>query len=124
MATDIEKAAGYMGDIYGKKTSAKSEETALGQDDYKADLDAVNLAERLGYNDDLMAAIYEYYNGIEMGCVNRAREFLNNIGEEQFIYEMSVNTIWFEGYEVRNDFVVSVIAGSNELITTWIPDEE
>lgn len=53
-----------------------------------------------------------------------AGEFLNNIGEEQFIYEMSVNTIWFEGYEVRNDFVVSVIAGSNELITTWIPKEE
>ena len=124
VATDIEKAAGYMGDIYGKKTIGNDEKTSLGQDDYKADLDAVNLAQRLKYNDDLLGVMYEYYNGIEKGSINRAREFLNNIGEEQFMYEMSVNTIGFKGYEVRNDFVTSVIAGSNELITTWVTMEE
>ena len=68
---------------------------------------------------DFTGVIYEYYNGIEMNVVNRAREFLNNIGEEQFEYEMSHSLIWLAEYSVRNNFRNSVIAGSNELITTW-----
>lgn len=53
----------------------------MGPADYKADLDAVNLARRLQQSDEGLPSILgEYYTGIEDGRINRADEFVRNTG--------------------------------------------
>lgn len=75
----IDAQAGYVGDAMGTNGAAPS----MGPADYKADLDAVNLARRLQQSDTGLPSILgEYYTGIEGGHVNRADEFVQNIGWE------------------------------------------
>jgi hypothetical protein len=80
---DVYANAGYIGDICG----ANGVKPSMGSDDYAADLDAVNLYSR--YKDNPDYSIYEifseYYNGIQNGNVNRAREFLSNISLEKIL---------------------------------------
>ncbi len=75
----IDAQAGYVGDAMGTNGAAPS----MGPADYKADLDAVNLARRLQQSDTGLPSILgEYYTGIEGGHINRADEFVQNIGWE------------------------------------------
>lgn len=77
---NLEANAGYVGDIYGTMGNG----TKLTQDDYKADLDAVNIDKRLKENPNLINVIGEYYGGISNGDVNRADEFVTNLGEGNY----------------------------------------
>ncbi|MBC1399937.1 T7SS effector LXG polymorphic toxin [Listeria fleischmannii] len=78
ISTDSDIHAGWGGDIFGTNGAAPS----LGNDDYKADLDAVNIANRLqSNNSDLFKVNDNYYSGIKNGRVNRADEFLTNLGD-------------------------------------------
>lgn len=75
--TSIDAHAGYIGDAMGTNGAVPS----MGPDDYKADLDAVNLAHRLQQsNKPLPSVLGEYYSEIEIGKINRAEEFIENIG--------------------------------------------
>jgi len=73
---DLEANAGYVGDVYGTGGNGPK----LTPDDYKADLDAVNLSNRIQTGDNAIVAMNRYYTGIADGTVNRAREFAANIG--------------------------------------------
>lgn len=53
----------------------------MGNADYMADLDAVNIANRIENGNDMIDAVSEYYTELEKGKTNRAREFKYNIGE-------------------------------------------
>lgn len=73
----IDAQAGYIGDAMGTNGASPS----MGPADYKADLDAVNLARRLQQSDEGLPSILgEYYTGIEDGRINRADEFVRNTG--------------------------------------------
>lgn len=75
----IDAQAGYVGDAMGTNGATPS----MGPADYKADLDAVNLARRLQQsNKPLPSILGEYYSEIETGKGNRAEEFVENIGWE------------------------------------------
>ena len=75
----IDAQAGYVGDAMGANGAAPS----MGPADYKADLDAVNLAHRLQQSSKPLPSILgEYYSEIETGKGNRAEEFVENIGWE------------------------------------------
>lgn len=75
----IDAQAGYIGDAMGTNGAAPS----MGPADYKADLDAVNLTQRLKQsNKGLPSILEEYYTGIEDGRINRADEFVRNTGWE------------------------------------------
>ena len=75
----IDAQAGYVGDAMGTNGAAPS----MGPADYKADLDAVNLARRLQQSDKALPSVLgDYYTGIESGQINRADEFVQNIGWE------------------------------------------
>ena len=53
----------------------------LTADDYKADLDAVNLSKRLEEEDNLILVMNRYYGEIGTGKANRAEEFVTNMGQ-------------------------------------------
>lgn len=74
---DVDKNAGYVGDVYGTAGATPS----FGNDDYMSDLDAVNIATRIKNGEDAMSAINDYYSDIESGKTTRANEFLANIGD-------------------------------------------
>lgn len=74
---NLEANAGYVGDIYGTLGNG----TKLTQDDYKADLDAVNIYNRLEKDSDLINVMGTYYMGISNGNINRANEFVINLGK-------------------------------------------
>lgn len=73
---NLEENAGYIGDVYGTAGNGAK----LTQDDYKADLDAINLCNRLVCNDNCLGVIGQYYSGISSGEINRASEFIINLG--------------------------------------------
>lgn len=73
---DLEANAGYVGDVYGTFGNGSK----LTPDDYQSDLDAVNLAMRMRHGENAIEVMNEYYSGIETGDINRAREFVINIG--------------------------------------------
>lgn len=77
---NLEENAGYIGDVYGTAGNGAK----LTQDDYKADLDAINLCNRLVCNDNGIRVIGQYYSGISSGEINRASEFLVNLGEGDY----------------------------------------
>ncbi len=77
---NLEANAGYIGDLYGTATNGAK----LTQDDYKADLDAVNLCNRLKTNQNGIGVVGDYYAGISEGRINRANEFFVNLGDGDY----------------------------------------
>ncbi len=77
---DLNANAGYVGDIYGTAGNGPK----LTPDDYKADLDSVNLAERMKNGGNAIIIMNQYYGGIADGTVNRAEEFATNLGNGSF----------------------------------------
>lgn len=77
---DLNANAGYVGDIYGTAGNGPK----LTPDDYKADLDSVNLGERMKNGGNAIIIMNQYYTGIADGKVNRAEEFATNLGNGSF----------------------------------------
>ena len=75
--TNADDSSDYVGDIYGTNGVTP----VLTPDDYKADLDTVNLKEYLKTNDNLIEVFNEYYGGISNNTINRADNFVENIGK-------------------------------------------
>ncbi len=73
----VDGNAGYVGDVYGTNGVTPS----MGNADYKADLDAVNIAYRIQNGTSLDVSILEYYREINGEKTNRAGEFLINMGD-------------------------------------------
>lgn len=73
----VDELAGWRGDT----TKVPAEKPSIGNDDYKADLDVVNITQRMkNKNVCYTQASNDYYNGLSNGQVNRAEEFNNNSG--------------------------------------------
>lgn len=77
---DLNKNAGYVGDVYGTAGNGPK----LIADDYKADLDAVNLSKRLEEEDNLILVMNRYYGEIGTGKTNRAEEFVTYMGQGDY----------------------------------------
>lgn len=73
MPNDAKKLAGYAGDIFLPPHS-------IGNDDYLADLDALNLANLLKNGGTLPDVMNQYYSGIQGGTASRTDQFLQNLG--------------------------------------------
>jgi len=64
--------AGWRGDV----TTDAFAEPSIGNDDYKADLDAVNLTELMKTGLSYQEAVKQYYADLEKGTYTRADKFL------------------------------------------------
>lgn len=68
--------SGWLGDT----TSAAGDPPSIGNDDYKADLDSVNITSLMKKNNiSFIEASNKYYNNLENGTYNRVEEFKKNI---------------------------------------------
>lgn len=118
----VEKLAGWLGDT----TSAAGASPSIGNDDYRADLDSVNITARmekegLSYTE----ASNQYYADIDSGATTRADEFKTNqnYGEmESAIVGSNTGSIDDESMErLREEnpesynFIMSVKNGDNNL---------
>ena len=69
--------SGWLGDT----TNVADVNPSIGNDDYKADLDSVNITSIMKKdNISFIEASNKYYNNLEKGTYNRAEEFKKNIG--------------------------------------------
>ena len=69
--------SGWLGDT----TNVADVNPSIGNDDYKADLDSVNITSIMKKdNISFIEASNKYYNNLENGTYNRAEEFKKNIG--------------------------------------------
>lgn len=67
--------AGWLGDI-------RLADSKMSEDDYKADLDGLNLSNLIIKEDiSTIEAINEYYSALESGAITREKEFLCNMGD-------------------------------------------
>ncbi|MBP3200077.1 MAG: hypothetical protein J6M39_00295 [Lachnospiraceae bacterium] len=78
---DLEANCGYIGDICGTNGTKPS----MNEDDYAADLDAVNIYNNyIESNEKTLYKIFiDYYQGIMQNKINRASVFLKNISLEK-----------------------------------------
>ena len=68
-----------MADWEGDTTKDAEKNPSMGNDDYKADLDAVNIIQRMeDKNQSYLEASNAYYSELESGKTNRAQEFVDN----------------------------------------------
>lgn len=77
---DLRANAGYVGDVYGTAGNGSK----LTPDDYKADLDAVNLSTRFQNGGNAIEIMNQYYSEITDATGNRAKEFATNIGHGNY----------------------------------------
>lgn len=119
--------SGYYGDVFGTLFAIPS----LNNDDYLADLDAVNILIRLK-NKDIVAVCENYYQDINKGKINRAYEFTKNIGNGSYTvglnYLVSEANIYAENVKYDSEelnmnarktiskFIINLIMQNNELI--------
>ena len=77
--TFVESLSGWRGDT----TTDADAVSSIGNDDYKADLDSVNIINMMndsGNTMDYITADNLYYKQLESGEINRASQFLENEG--------------------------------------------
>ncbi len=77
---DLRANAGYVGDVYGTAGNGPK----LTPDDYKADLDAVNLSTRFQNGGNAIEIMNQYYSEITDATGNRAKEFATDIGHGNY----------------------------------------
>ena len=75
----VRDLAGWRGDT----TTDAEASPSIGNDDYRADLDAVNLVERMKDGQSYFSASNDYYKEIDSGKTNRAKEFKENVDIDQ-----------------------------------------
>lgn len=71
----FDSEAGWYGDAIGFPGISPS----LGEDDYLADLDAVNINAMLNDNETYAETMFRYYNLLKENKINRAEEFKKNV---------------------------------------------
>ena len=129
-----DELAGWRGDATGEALKKPT----MGNDDYKADLDSVNIVSLMKKKDvDYATAVNQYYKDIREGEYTRARAFVENSGgrdrilkellDAELIEEDNLKSALKELREknpVAYDFYNSLTAdngkGSNDLITEGV----
>ena len=71
----VKDLSGWEGDTTKNATDKKP---SIGEDDYKADLDSVNLISRMQKGQSYDQAISSYYTDLQKDSTQREREFLKN----------------------------------------------
>lgn len=77
--------AGWQGDVAGTMGLPPS----LGNDDYRSDLDAVNIYNKMKNGDSVVDVTNSYYDSVERTSGYRAYEFVQNIGKGDYTKGMN-----------------------------------
>jgi len=79
-------------------------ETAVGPDDYIADLDGVNIAKRISGGASIMQAMNSYYGDLEKNDVARVTHFLINV-PDSFLSAETMETIRIDYPDIYRDIL-------------------
>ncbi|WP_088825565.1 T7SS effector LXG polymorphic toxin [Listeria goaensis] len=123
---DVNANAGYIGDIFGTNGARPS----MKSDDYKADLDAVNISDRLDSKQSIITVVNDYYSEISAGETNRADEFIMNLGKgsydngmdclvlqyQEHMHNTKAQNITIEDRKVAADFFQNIQNHNNEWV--------
>ena len=74
---------------FGDTTDVADTTPSIGNDDYKADLDAVNIYNKMKNGDSVVDVTNSYYDSVERTSGYRAYEFVQNIGEGDYTKGMN-----------------------------------
>ncbi|MBQ2744805.1 MAG: hypothetical protein IJF37_04215 [Lachnospiraceae bacterium] len=116
----LEEAAGYGGDIFGVGLIGNGE-PSMNNSDYMADLDAINIKKRYSTTNSIMDVVLEYYSDLKNNKINRADEFVNNLGGQDGLEDLKNKIKDYESSESNDatvawSFYDSLVNSSNTLI--------
>ena len=134
MATHLNPSSFQLSDIYGGREHVKDlsgwegdttknatdKKPSIGEDDYKADLDSVNLISRMQKGQSYDQAITSYYSDLQKDSTLREREFLNNKNWKQVRSTIYASILPLEVMEKGEDAIKEYIESSYPEVSTFL----
>ena len=102
----VKDLSGWEGDTTKNATDKKP---SIGEDDYKADLDSVNLIGRMQKGQSYDQAITSYYSDLQKDSTQREREFLKNKDWKQVRSTIYASILPLEVMEKGEDAIKAYI---------------
>jgi hypothetical protein len=114
--TTRDELAGWVGD----DTTKAGKQPSMDDDDYKADLDAANIAYMIQQTgDNYTTAAQQYYADLAAGKYTRATKFLEHTSLDEVKHQVTIVPPWGAAPSINpvaQRFLDSLEAGSNDLI--------
>ena len=133
MATHLNPNQVQLADIYGGRErvkdlsgwegdttfNANDMKPSIGEDDYKADLDSVNLIGRMQQGQSYDQAISSYYADLQKDSSQREREFLKNKDWKQVRSTIYASILPLEVMEKGEDAIKAYIESNYPEVSTF-----
>lgn len=113
----VKDLSGWEGDTTKNATDKKP---SIGEDDYKADLDSVNLIGRMQQGESYDQAISSYYADLQKGSTLREREFLKNKDWKQVRSTIYASILPLEVMEKGEDAIKAYIESNYSGVSKFL----
>ena len=134
MATHLNPSSLQLSDIYGGREHVKDlsgwegdttknatdKKPSIGEDDYKADLDSVNLIGRMQKGQSYDQAITSYYSDLQKDSTLREREFLKNKNWKQVRSTIYASILPLEVMEKGENAIKEYIESNYPEVSTFL----
>ena len=134
MATHLNPSSFQLSDIYGGREHVKDlsgwegdttknatdKKPSIGEDDYKADLDSVNLIGRMKEGQSYDQAVTSYYSDLQKDSTLREREFLKNKDWKQVRSTIYASILPLEVMEKGEDAIKAYIESNYPEVSTFL----
>ena len=134
MATHLNPNQIQLSDLYGGREhvkdlsgwegdttfNANDMKPSIGEDDYKADLDSVNLIGRMQKGQSYDQAITSYYSDLQKDSTLREREFLKNKDWKQVRSTIYASILPLEVMEKGEDAIIAYIKSNYPEVSTFL----
>ena len=134
MATHLNPSSFQLSDFYGGREHVKDlsgwegdttknatdKKPSIGEDDYKADLDSVNLIGRMQKGQSYDQAITSYYADLQKDSTLREREFLKNKDWKQVRSTIYASILPLEVMEKGEDAIIAYIKSNYPEVSTFL----
>ena len=134
MATHLNPRSFQLSDVYGGREHVKDlsgwegdttknatdKKPSIGEDDYKADLDSVNLIGRMQKGQSYDQAISSYYADLQKDSTLREREFLKNKDWKQVRSTIYASILPLEVMEKGEDAIKAYIESNYPEVSTFL----
>ena len=135
MATHLNPSSLQLSDVYGggrerlkdlsgwegdTTKNATDKKPSIGEDDYKADLDSVNLIGRMQKGQSYDQAITSYYSDLQKDSTQREREFLKNKDWKQVRSTIYASILPLEVMEKGEDAIKAYIENNYQGVSKFL----
>ena len=113
----VKDLSGWEGDTTKNATDKKP---SIGEDDYKADLDSVNLISRMQNGQSYDEAISSYYADLQKDPTQREREFLKNTDWKQVRSTIYASILPLEVMQKGEDVIKAYIESNYQGVSKFL----